>query len=1146
MSNLTDQSARTEALTTFDRTILLEAGAGSGKTAVMAGRVTLMLAAGIAASEIVAITFTEPAASELVVRIRAYVAELSAGRVPLQLAAALPTGLSATQLSTLHSAESRLDDLTCTTIHGFCQRLIRPYPVETDMDPGARLLDPVEAKLLLQESIDDWLREHLGGQSEGYLVELVRHDPKHAVRETNEIAKKHSEYRNLQPPAVPQSGAVVLPFTEAAKAYLARMRTSVVSVPEAEEVATALLELLHLVDLEDPAKLIALLSLERNALLTEGRFKQFRFKGKFEDAAAAHGVSKAQANEEFETIKGAYDAAAAEWLKVRAVCASVVLAGLMREAGEAAKRYERLKRRSALLDFDDLLHAARDLLADHETIRRALSDRYRYVLVDEFQDTDPLQAEILWRLCGSENPAAPHDWTKRALRPGSLFLVGDPKQAVYRFRGADVETYLQARDALVAVDATAVQSISMNFRSRSGVLQFVNGCFEEALTVDGQPGFTPLDTGRADAAPGSAVALLPIKVNEDPDAPDPSSEEIRLAEADAVAELCSNLLSRHEVPDGRGGTRPVEPRDIALLAPTGTELHIYEAALESRGIPVASQAGKSFWKRQEVQDLVALTRLLADSRDRLALLAFLRGPLIGLTDEEILDIEWSLRQKEQAAEQTVEEAPGTDEAASQAVRTVHLSMNTDPELIDHALASDTLRRLQSLRRRANQTTPHHLLSQAVDQLRVRPVLKQRHHKPERALANVAAFLELAKPYSIRGLQAFALNVTTSWDDDERAVEGRADKDEDVLTLVTMHSAKGLEWPIVIPVNTSSGLKSAESSFVDRSQNTLYRKVLGAEPLGFSEASEREERQSHFERQRLWYVATTRARELLVLPKVRLKSKRARWNTIVPLFEQAAEAFSLAIPAGLTRVELGQAPNTTSGGGPQSRTQFIAEGAAIEAATIKRKWSAASRAEVTTESDSEATAEDRQELLELIVEGREALTSPPPQGGRHRGTIMHKLFEEVLTGELDERQAEIAARAEELVRSLGFVPSEDATSGLAPAELANCVIQALALPEVASLRAGLEPELPVYSLRTSDGVEQVTTGVADAVQWSEDGRPLVVIDWKTDVNPRPSTIEKYKGQVKEYLRATGAQEGLLVFVTVGRVVGVGVGGDRGMD
>ena len=311
-----------------------------------------------------------------------------------------------------------------------------------------------------------------------------------------------------------------------------------------------------------------------------------------------------------------HDARAASW---RSAAGEL----LKRVAGEMTglmADWREYKQAAALLDFDDLLYTARDLLARHEDVRQALASRFRHVLVDEFQDTDPLQIEILWLLCGESQDSGSVDPLARALRPEALFLVGDPKQAIYRFRGADVNAYIGAR---TAIGDAGLLKITANFRSVEPILRFVNDKFEAALSATaGQPGFTELSP-TCDAEPGAvSVAALDVA-----DGDEPKADTIRDAEAKCVADLCSRLVGNRLVRGRNGKMRPCQLGDIALLAPVGTELWRFEEALEDQGIAVSTQAGKGFFRRQEIQDLIALARTLADGRDTLALGALLRGPL---------------------------------------------------------------------------------------------------------------------------------------------------------------------------------------------------------------------------------------------------------------------------------------------------------------------------------------------------------------------------------------------------------------------------------------------------------------------------------------------------------------------------------------
>ena len=160
-----------------------------------------------------------------------------------------------------------------------------------------------------------------------------------------------------------------------------------------------------------------------------------------------------------------------------------------------------------------------------------------------------------------------------------------------------------------------------------------------------------------------------------------------------------------------------------------------------------------------------------------------------------------------------------------------------------------------------------------------------------------------------------------------------------------------------------------------------------------------------------------------------------------------------------------------------------------------------------------------------------------QGGRERGVLLHKLIEEVLTGETEEAIDALQARATSLIRALGRPIIDDPAKGLAPAELASAVIRALTLPEVAALRPGLTPEFPVYASVMMDGQEEATAGIVDAVAFDADGTPKVVVDWKSDVASSADTIEHYRAQVRAYLDVTETERGLIVLVTPGAVIEV---------
>lgn len=1118
---LTDDKSRLAALAVHDRPFLVEAGAGSGKTAIMAGRIALMLAAGIDPRSIAAVTFTELAASELALRVRELIEKLHSGTIPLELTVALPQGLTREQHQCLAAAMSTLDELTCSTIHGFCQSLIKPYPVEADIDPGASVMDRPQADLVFQEIVDRWLHETLSDDRKDLLSNMVPEDPIATVELVRKIAKLMQEHRTLTV-AEPNRLALLVQNVQGTVADFKTMLAFTRAVePETATIISQLAELAANIPQsadDSDADLVRLLLLRPHAgLCTQaGVFRKYQKKGKWGVAARAAGLSKTDGEGLNAQAESHYLRCCEAWTSLHEAAAARTLGGLVRAVQPVLDRFTAYKRSAALLDFSDLIFAAAKLLRDHEPVRQALARRFAFVLVDEFQDTDPLQTEIFWRLCGDPPESGlASDWKAFRIRPGALFLVGDPKQAIYRFRGADVAAYIEARETLIAQLPGGILSITTNFRSREPILRYVNERFAQVLsTANGQPGFTALDPFHSAREAGPSVMVLNVTVADAPDATSLDSQ--RDAEAYTVAELCSRLIGREEIRDREtGDSRPCRAGDIALLAPTGTDLWRYEEALERRGIPVSTQAGKGLFRRQEIQDLIALTRVLADSRDTLALGALLRGPLVGLAEEELLDILWALPRPSDAPDSLSK-----------------LSVSTAPESIAHPYARETLEKLQSLRRSIHSTTPYDLLSRAVDVLRVRPILLQRHgQQAARALANIDLYLSQSRAYDVRGLRAFAETMTAAWTDESRATEGRPDAQEEAVALYTIHSAKGLEWPIVIPINTMTQIQRPDAAVVDRRSGRLYCPVLGVEPTGYGTAREAEKAELNRERVRLWYVAATRACEILILPHIQLDAKPSCWRGLIDLDLARLPAIDLS------KLPHGQPP--TSSDLPNSQTQevFAAEASRIASATQKLTWHAPSRDErqLARIASADEESADYTADLESIVPQPSAENAV--QGGRARGLILHKLIEEVLTGETEEVESQLTQRAEILIRAMGIPAATDPSKGLSPHELASCVTRALSSPEIAELRPALLPEFPLYSSSVREGQEDATAGIADAIAFGPDGKPMVVIDWKSGISPDTAVLEHYRGQVRDYLAICGAERGLIVLATTGTVIHV---------
>ncbi len=260
---------------------------------------------------------------------------------------------------------------------------------------------------------------------------------------------------------------------------------------------------------------------------------------------------------------------------------------------------------------------------------------------------------------------------------------------------------------------------------------------------------------------------------------------------------------------------------------------------------MASQAGKSLMRRQETQDILALLRTLADGSDTLAFGALMRGPLVGLTEARLLAITGTL-------------PPNSD--GSPAAFTVE----TEADLVADVEAKSVLGALQTLRGKAGKATPAALLAEAIERLNLRVALALRTgDRVGRAIANLDALIAMARPYSVRGLAAFVADLTADWQDRRPSTEGRIDESVDAVSLVTIHSSKGLEWPVVIPINTATLLRGP-GQFVHRQSDDTLHWILGElTPPHLADAQAEEAQSAARERERLWYVAVTRARDLLI-------------------------------------------------------------------------------------------------------------------------------------------------------------------------------------------------------------------------------------------------------------------------------------------
>jgi CRISPR-associated exonuclease Cas4 len=1098
---LVDQDNRRRAMTDFTSILLVEAAAGTGKTSLMAGRVAMMLASGHLPGEIAAITFTELAASQLARRIKETVDALLAGDIPAFIRPVIPDGLTDAQRASLAAVAPGLDELTATTIHGFCQGIIHSHGVQAGLDPGARIVDATVADTLFLGELSAWFSRRLAADAiEGDpIVVLAEEIPLQVVDLIRELAILRRKHPDATPISPPKNTRPDIAFVQAVDDF-DRWRSNTGTDKWAREIAQELRRLVsRYADVfavtPDFATLWRLCEAGHCRLFTR---KGLQLKG-YEEAARDFGAYRDEAAS--DAALAHYEIVNNAWNELIGHIASILVCSLSSSLDLLLDSYQLRKRAAAVLDFDDLLLHVRSLIRDHEEVRQAIGRRYKYILVDEFQDTDRVQNEILFSIAAMTD--SPKRWEDGRLRPGSLFLVGDPKQAIYRFRGADIEAYERSRQLIGQQDGGAVIEVTANFRSQEAIIQHVNSCFESVFAKASQPRYVPLaPTITRGSYPVPCVTRFTIELNNEGRI---YADMFRESEAEKVAEICARLIGNVTITRGDKSRLPLRAGDIALLSPGHTELWRYERALEQRGLAVSSQAGQTLMRRQETQDILALLRVLADSSDTLAFGALMRGPLVGLSEQELLDITAGL--------------------PSVGGHPTFFNVRTDAAFVRHPLAKAILVDLQRLRRRASISTPSLILADAIERLNARVVMAARHrNRNARALANLDALIERARSYGVAGLRAFVRDLQAGWERKARAPEGRIDAAEHAIEIVTIHSAKGLEWPVVIPINSTTELYRPDQFVHRQSDNSLHWMLGGVAPPDLAAARAEESEEDANQRERIWYVACTRARDLLILPHIPQASKDSWFSSInlrqqdVPELNLSDFAESAVRPAIVHKNE-------------QSADVFAAQQRKVEESAPPVVW--------RRPSDHD---EDRlgDPLDTVVVADSIAVPVHVVGAGALRGIVLHKLMEEFLTGELEAEKAAAVSRAGELLSQL-LTDGDDQQPRPAPSEMAECAMRALALPEIAALRPYLVPEVAIWAT----GEDYLVAGRADVLAIRGE-RVEVAIDWKSDVNPTSAVRSAYAGQLRDYLAATGAERGALVFLSLGEIAWVENSGRSNMS
>ncbi|MEO6306966.1 MAG: UvrD-helicase domain-containing protein [Nitrospiraceae bacterium] len=833
---LADSQDRMLAETTWDRNVVVIAGAGTGKTTILVNRILNLILREpnpLAITEIVALTFTNKAATEMKQRLRVQLLRLSEQDDDMIVTFQTRYHISAEQVvERARTALEQMEKAQIGTLHSFAAHLLRLHPIESVIDPLFQEDDGSRFKELFHSSWDRWLDDELGSAG-------PQHDRWRRVLAGTTlddlqkfIAALAGDFVDLdelerQCRSLALEGAlrdwVVATHGRAAMLLAAQDRPK---RRKAEQMLAAAVQSLALL-LEEGSPGRAHLTQDERAFLEK-------------DLGKAPAGWDAAAFQEAASIIGL----AQQLLTVDQPYFQEVVTLVRPFLDQVRHRFLT----SGWIAFDGLLARAKILLRDHPVVRARIKQTYRAILVDEFQDTDPVQYEIILYL-GERAGSHQTSWQDVNLEPGKLFIVGDPKQSIYAFRRADIEAFERVVEKILAGGGVGY-SLVTNFRSDGAVLDVINNVFDRLFqpAEHVQPANERL-AARPQRRPEVSVFGAQLRLVT----PGEEDEEFDVqaatrAEAEALARwLKEELLAGTTIMDRERREGSLQPGHIALIFRKLTQAQVYLDALRRYGIAYITDGEKHFYRRQEIIDLVNLLRVIDNPHDTIALVGILRSPLGGMADRDLL----ALQQME-----------GLDYRQRE-----WLSAWNHPQA---GMVGRLYERLAELHQRA----PLRPVPDAIDLIFERlPILELAAASlhGEQAVANLRKIRDMAETLADRPhltLSGFVdLMMTRLSEQPDEAESALAEESPDAIRVLTIHKAKGLEFPVVILPGLHQGSKNPRkgpSIHHDWSSRCYSLQMGGRSNVGAVLVDMKMAAREEAEQRRLLYVGMTRARDLLIL------------------------------------------------------------------------------------------------------------------------------------------------------------------------------------------------------------------------------------------------------------------------------------------
>ena len=1062
---MSDDAARKEAARSYDVNLVVVAGAGSGKTSLLVERLLCqMIESDLLPEQFAAITFTEKAAAEMRQRVEAGLARLvgraeGSSELPEifdpgeeadrafewlrdRVAPALIAGRARARLFALAETE-------ITTIHGFCARLLRRHPLEAGVDPdfqvdtGGRFADLVE---------EIWERFLTGpsGLDGAESARFSRVLGLLALRELESLASMAATFAISD-----ESLAAPLPgVREVLGAWLdAKIR----EIDALGFGATPAL---------GPESYVAAARGTLVALRDSGAqaFRKELENARFDRKSGPCGlleISGGPKSKDHPEAQALADELYKQLKKLRRIDddllrdALAVILPFAREVRSEA-------RRRGILPFDALLVLTRDLLENHSEVRRVAGARYRVLFLDEFQDTDPLQYKIVFLI--TEPPEG-------APRPGSLFIVGDPKQAIYRFRGADITAYKKAVEKIVRPEGKQPLVLTRNFRAVPELLRPLDRLFRR--TFEPPHGGSPESLGAYvtyDGLEAARNAAGEPRVERWSIGDKVSAELAREREADAIASSVAREVA----------TGHLRPRCVALLLRALTDSLVYVRAFQRRDIPVWVGRTEEADRDPALQQLTALLRALANPADAPAVLGFLRSPLGGTPDAELA--RHATRQKGSWLYTT---APVDAAAVPNLARAFASLARWHARVANEPLA----RVLAALR---DETPLLALHAAALDGVR--------------RVADLSAMLDrLAARASAAPELDLSHWVDTLVSEEQRRSAAEPLPDVDAVRVLSVHGAKGLEFGVVILADLARGEPpdSDDALRFSREQDALAVRTRAASSSTWLERDRIEEAHKDAESRRLLYVAATRAKERLIVVEAArsMPAGRGTFGQLLKGWSDAEVVVKEIKGSDIGPPERIESPARASALDALDRTTAASEIARVSARPVLARPSGISLEE---EEHASFAADPDDSLPPRAAAAREAAA----EVARAVGSALHELLERWDFRGPPQARALLRAAVTRSARG-SSVPE---ASVLEEAERVLETFLSSGLPAALASVEILGRELPLL-LRDADG--RSWSGTLDLLYRDPaDGR-LVVADYKSDKKPDAAARASYRAQLAVY-------------------------------